>query len=168
MGTGFFLRLPERRLVRWLSGALLLLSPACVQAQEQARITSLADVAFGTIGNFTSDQSIARDVCIYSSTDRYSVTARGSGTANAFTLASGTNRLAYEVQWADSAGQTAGTTLSPNVALGGQSTFSIIGTACFFGIFRTASLITILRANALSTAAAGNYTGTLTLIIAPT
>lgn len=151
-----------------LGGIVLALSPFSAAAQEQARITGLSDVSFGTIANFTSDQSIAQNVCIYSSTDRYSVTARGSGTGNAFTLASGSNRLAYEVQWASTSGQTSGTALSPNVALTGQTSFTFLGTTCFFGIFRTASLITILRASTLSTATAGSYSGTLTLVIAPT
>lgn len=134
---------------------------------QQVRISRLTDVAFGTISNFLIDQTRTQNVCAHSTspTRGYSVTARGNGTAFAFTLASGSNRLAYEVQWAGSTGQTTGTNLVANVA---QTGFTGRGnnSTCGNGT-RTASLITILRSTAISAATTGNYTGTLTLILAP-
>ncbi len=146
--------------------ALALLGPAPGLAQ-QVRISRLTDVAFGTISNFAADQSRTQNVCAHSTsaTRGYSVTARGGGTAFAFTLASGAARLAYEVQWAGSIGQTSGTNLVANVAQGGFTGSGNTST-CGNGI-RTASLITILRTSAISAATAGAYTGTLTLILAP-
>ncbi len=146
--------------------ALALLGPVPGHAQ-QVRISRLTDVAFGTISNFTTDQIRTQNVCAHSTsaTRGYHVTARGNGTAFAFTLASGTARLAYEVQWAGSIGQTSGTNLVTNVAQGGFTGRGNNST-CGNGV-RTASLITILRTSAISAATAGAYTGTLTLILAP-
>lgn len=148
---------------------LTLLSPTGAYAQAQVQISRLVDVSFGTIANFTTDQSISQTICVYSSAANggYSVTATGSGSSGAFTLsASGGNRLRYEVQWAASANQTTGQTLTARVALGGLTSNGITS-SCVFGFLPTASLITVLRATDLSTVTAGTYTGTLSLLIAP-
>lgn len=157
-----------RTMIKWGWALPLLLVPAQVQAQN-VRVTDLADVAFGTIANFNSDLTNSQSICAYSSATnrRYSVTARGSGAGGAFTLASGSRTLAYEVQWSSSADQTSGTPLSPNVALTGQTSSAVFLSNCFFNYTATASLITILRASAVSSATAGSYSGTLTVMLAP-
>jgi hypothetical protein len=94
------------------------------------------------------------------------VQATGSGSGGAFTLASGSASLAYEVQWSQVSGQTSGTQLSPNVALTGQVS-SATQPSCNSGPSTSASLIVILRSAQLSAAAAGSYSGTLTLLVAP-
>ncbi len=154
-----------RTALRFCAG-LALLGPVAAQAQ-QVRISRLTDVAFGTISNFATDQTRTQNVCAHSTspTRGYRVTARGSGAAFAFTLASGSNRLAYEVQWAGSTGQSVGTSLVANVAQGGFTGRGNTST-CGNGV-RTASLITILRSTAIGSVTAGAYTGTLTLILAP-
>lgn len=146
---------------------LLALVPACAHAQ-QVRITSLDDVNFGTIVNLSTDQVMSQNVCIYSSGFQggYRITATGSGAGGDFTLSSGSNLLRYELQWADSANQTSGTSLSPGVPLTGQNANAFLNT-CFFGFFPTASLITILRSSETSQATAGSYTGTVWLLVAP-
>jgi hypothetical protein len=151
-----------------LLGAAALLATASGAAAQQARITALTDVSFGTISNFTTDLTLTQNVCVYSTatSGRYRVTATGSGTSSAFTLASGTNRLAYEVQWADAINQTTGDALTAGVALTQQNT-SATSSNCAAAPTRTATLITILRTSAIGAAKAGTYTGTLTLLIAP-
>jgi hypothetical protein len=147
--------------------AIALLGPLPAHAQ-QARINKLSDVAFGTVANFSTDLSNAQSVCLFSSGTgkRYHVTATGSGSSGAFTLASGGNTLGYEVQWSASAGQTSGTAMAAGVALTGLiSTATISG--CTSGPVTSASLITIIRAANISAATAGSYTGTLTLLVAP-
>ncbi len=136
-------------------------------AAQQARIRQLNDIAFGTIGSATVDLVRTDNLCVYSTaaSGRYTVTARGSGSSNAFTLVSGSNTLPYEVQWAFASGQASGIMLSPNVALAGTTTNRNSATC---GTNRlTASLIVVLRSNAQQSATAGNYAGTLTLIVAP-
>jgi hypothetical protein len=131
------------------------------------RITALSDVGFATIANLTSDAVKAQSICLYSSspTNGYRVTASGTS-GGPFILSSGTNTLAYEVQWNASTGQTSGTQLSANVATGGFIS-NATQNSCNNGPATTASLIVVLRSSALSTATAGTYTGTLTLLIGP-
>ncbi|MEO5774853.1 MAG: hypothetical protein ABIQ32_12150 [Sphingomicrobium sp.] len=144
-----------------------MLSPSNVFAQK-AQITGLSDLSFGSISNVTVDAVRNENVCVYAngSNRDYTVRATGSGSGSAFTLANGSLLLPYEVQWKDSAGQTTGSQLTTNVALANQIT-SASSTTCSSGPAATASLIVILRASALASATAGNYSGVLTLTVAP-
>jgi hypothetical protein len=131
------------------------------------QISGLTDIAFGTVDP-TAAASSAEDVCVWSNTSGkgYQVTATGSGAANAFTLTDGVNTLAYDVQWADTSGQSSGTSLATGTALGGQVSTAANPT-CSSGPAATASLIVNMSAANLQAAVAGAYTGTLTLVVAP-
>lgn len=149
--------------------ALLALAagPALAQSNN-VRLTKLSDVPFGTITNFGADSVSSQSVCAFSSssTKNYHVTANGSGAGGAFSLASGSSSLAYDVQWNSASGQTSGTQLSPNVALTGLLS-AATQQACNSGPATSGSLIVIVRSSAISSAQAGNYSGTLTLVIGP-
>jgi hypothetical protein len=154
-----------------MAGAALALAlPAWSQllAGNNVRITGLSDVSFGTIANLATDSVRSQNICVYSNspTNGYYVQATGSGSGGAFTLASGSNALAYEVQWSPVSGQSSGTSLSPTVALHGQ-TSAATQPSCNSGPSSSASLIIILRSAQLSAANAGTYSGTLTLLVAP-
>lgn len=158
--------------VRVLAGgaiALLLLcgSPAFA-ASNNVRITGLTDVAFGTVASLSSDAIQSQSVCLYANTasSGYNVRASGTGAGGAFTLSSGSNSLPFEVQWNSAAGQSSGAQLSENVALSGQIS-SATQQTCNSGPAASASLIVILRSAALSSASAGAYNGSLTLVIGP-
>lgn len=133
----------------------------------RVQISGLSDVAFGTVDPSTA-ASDAQDVCVWSNTSGrgYSLTATGSGVANAFTLSDGTNNLAYAVEWADSSGQSAGSVLTPATALGGLASTAVNPT-CSAGPAASASLIVKLTTADMQAAVAGSYTGTLTLVVAP-
>lgn len=156
------------------SGAVLCLaaaaalSPAPAAAADKARLTNLTDVAFGMVANLSADAVRAESVCLYStsSTNGYHVTATGTGAGGAFELSSGTSALAFDVGWNSAPGQSSGTLLTPNVPLTGQFSTATQQT-CNSGPATTASLIIILRSGALSSAMAGDYSGTLTLVVAP-
>jgi hypothetical protein len=169
-GTSPGLRGRSRRQAAFIGAALALALPAWsgLVAGNNARITGLSDVAFGTVANLQSDSARSQNICVYSNspTNGYYVQATGSGSGGAFTLASGANALSYEVQWASVSGQSAGTMLSPNVALTGQVS-SATQPSCNSGPSSSASLIIILRSASLSSASAGTYSGTLTLLVAP-
>jgi len=155
------------RLVKSACAALLLLCAAPAgAASNKVRISNLSDVAFGTIANLSVDAVQNQSVCLYAdtATNGYNVRASGSGAGGAFTLASGSNNLPFEVEWNSAAGQSSGTQLTANVALPGQVS-SAVQQTCNSGPATTASLILILRSAALSSAAAGTYNGSLTLII---
>jgi hypothetical protein len=140
--------------------------PATAMAQK-VRISDLSDVDFGSLTNLQADARRSQNICLYSqsSGNRYSITASGSGAGSSFTLSNGGFTLPYEVQWSDQSGQTSGTSLSPNVASTGR-TSSATHQACNSGPASSASLIILLRASALSQARAGNYSGSLTLLVA--
>lgn len=133
----------------------------------RVQISGLSDVAFGTVDP-TVAASNAQNVCVWSNTSGrgYSLTATGSGAANAFTLTDGTNTLAYAVEWSDSSGQSAGTALTTATALMGL-TSTATSPDCSSGPASSASLIVKLTAADLQAAVAGSYTGTLTLVVAP-
>lgn len=147
---------------RFAAAAMLALTaPAYAQGVQ---VSGLSDVAFGTIGNFGSDLVRSQSICAFSGLlgGRYSVTAFGSGAGGAFTLSNGAAALPYEVQWNTSAGQTSGTGLTANVPLAGQTMLL----SCPVLQTTNTSLIVILRAAQLHVATAGNYSGTLTVILA--
>lgn len=167
--AGTRLRRGRRRAAK-VGAALALALPAWsgLSAGNNVRITGLSDVAFGTVANLASDSLNSQNICVFSNsqTNGYYVQATGSGAGGAFTLASGGNALAYEVQWNQASGQSAGAQLSPNVALTGQVS-SATQPSCNSGPSSSASLIIILRSAQLSAATAGTYSGTLTLLVAP-
>jgi spore coat protein U-like protein len=156
-------------LIKWAAAAALAAMVLDAPVHADARITGLADVAFGTI-NAPIDQSNTQNVSVCSrqgtfSRAGYSVQAIGSGSGGAFTLSSGAATLDYDVQWADATNQTSGTMLQPGVASGGFGSGADLF-ACFFQL-DTASLIVTIRAAQLASATAGNYTGTLQVVISP-
>ncbi len=159
-------------LVGGWAAALLLVSlvpvaPAAA-ASNKVRITNLADVAFGTVANLGADAVQSQNVCLFADTlsTGYNITAAGTGPGGAFQLMSGASPMAYEVQWSRSAGQSSGVALTPNVPLTGQ-TSNATQQSCSTGPATTASLIIVLRSAALSSAVAGSYSGSLTLVVGP-
>jgi hypothetical protein len=147
--------------------SLVVGSPAAA-ANDKARITGLSDVAFGTIANISVDAIQSQSICVYSNsaTSGYNVTASGTGPGGNFQLLSGAQSMPFQVQWSAASGQSSGTQLSPNVPLTGQVS-SATQQTCNAGPPSSASLIVILQSSALSSATAGTYNGTLTLLVGP-
>jgi hypothetical protein len=135
---------------------------------NHVQLTGLTDVSF-----LNQDPAVAasnaQNVCVWSntSTKGYFITATGSGTASAFTLANGALTVPYSVEWAGSSAQASGSPLTTATALHGL-TSSATNPTCSAGPSSTASLIVkISTANLASMQAATTYTGTLTLVVAP-
>lgn len=152
-----------------IAGALLSWpSPASAAANDKVRITGLSDIAFGSIANLGADSVRNESLCLYSNsaTSGYNVTATGNGAGGAFELSSGGLSLPFELQWSSASGQSSGTQLRPNVPLTGQVS-TATQQACGSGPATTASLIVVLRSSALSSAAAGTYNGSITLLVGP-
>ena len=80
---------------------------------NRIQISGLADVSF-TNQDPATPAANAQNVCVWSntSTKGYNVTATGSGTGSAFTLANGAATVSYAVEWAGSSGQSTGTALT--------------------------------------------------------
>jgi hypothetical protein len=152
-----------------VAGIWLLAGSYPAVAQERfVRITGLSDINFGLIANFNADAVRSQSVCAFSGRPNlaYNIRAMGDAAGNAFALTNGSDLLPYEVQWSGTAGQTSGLNLTPNVVRTGFIS-SAAQQTCSNGPATTASLVILIRAAALQSAAGGSYTGNLTLIIAP-
>ena len=87
----------------------------------------------------------------------------GAG-GSAFELTGTSAVIPYTVEWADSAGAGTGTALTTGVALAGQGgTFT---TPDCGGVDNAQVIVTVDNAD-LAAAPADNYTGVLTLLVAP-
>jgi len=135
----------------------------------RVRISGLSDVTFASVDP-SLDATDAQNVCVWSNTSTrgYSITATGSGSGGAFTLASGAlPAVPYAVEWAPSSGQTSGTSLAATTALTGQ-TSTAINSDCTAGPSASASLVVSIGSATLQSMSAGvTYNGTLTLVVAP-
>lgn len=135
---------------------------------QRVQLTGLSDFSFPSLDPATAS-STPENVCVWSNTATkgYTITALGSGTANAFTLSDGSTTLAYGVQWNGSSGQTTGTPLAVNSAASFTSTAT--SPTCSAAPTTTASLIVGFTTAQLQAAvgSATAYTGTLTLTVAP-
>lgn len=135
---------------------------------NRVQISGLTDVSFANQDPATPAAN-AQNVCVWSntSTKGYNVTASGSGAGSAFTLANGAATVPYSVEWSASSGQASGTALTSGSALTGL-TSTATNANCASGPSSTASLIVkISTASLQNMQAATNYTGTLTLVVAP-
>lgn len=155
----------------WASAAALLAVAMEAPAHADARISGLSDIAFGTI-SATTDQSMSENVCAFSTNGGffggrdYAIRATGSGGGGAFTLSSGAATLPYEVQWADSPNQTSGVSLTAGSLMAGFGNSAFFSN-CAFQNQGTASLTIVIRGVQLAAATAGDYTGTLQIMIVP-
>jgi len=135
----------------------------------RVRISGLSDVTFSSVDPSVT-ASNAQNVCVWSNTSTrgYTITATGSGAANAFTLANGVLPVVpYTVQWASSSGQTSGTSLTAGTTLTGQ-TSTATNQDCSSGPAASASLVVSIGSSTLQSMSAGvTYNGTLTLVVAP-
>jgi hypothetical protein len=135
----------------------------------RVRISGLSDINFSN-ADPSANASNAQNVCVWSntSTKGYTITATGSGAANAFTLTSGALApVPYTVEWAGSSGQTSGTSLTAGSTLTGQ-TSSATNQDCSAGPASSASLVVSIGSSNLQAMTAGvTYNGTLTLLVAP-
>lgn len=127
------------------------------------QISALDDIPLGAYtggGDMTGDD----DLCVYSNNGGYDITATGNGAAGAFELIGGSANIPYTVAWATTAGAGTGTSLIAGVTLANQG-----------GTFTTpncngadnAQVIVTVDDVALASAPADNYTGVLTLLVAP-
>jgi hypothetical protein len=127
------------------------------------QISALDDIA---LGNYTGVASMtgADDLCVYSNNGGYDITATGNGPGSAFELIGTSANIPYTVEWADTAGAGTGTPLAAGVTLADQvGTF----TTPNCGGAENARVLVAVNNNDLASAPAGNYTGVLTLLVAP-
>ncbi len=133
-----------------------------VTKQSEVKISGLNDIALTVQGDGSATGSTT--ACIYrNGTGSYTVTASGSGAASAFALTDGNSGvMPYSVTFDDGSGAAA---LTKNTALTGLTNANTLSSSCNGGTNATIE-VTVSTAD-FSSAPAGDYTGTLTLVIAP-
>lgn len=135
----------------------------------RVRISGLSDVTLAPT-DLSTPATDTQDVCVWSNTvgRKYNIKATGSGTGGAFELAAGASTYPYTVAWnAAGAGQTTGTTLTANTALGSLSS-AATSSDCAAGASKSATLLISVASTTLQTMTSGvNATGSLTLLVAP-
>ncbi|MES2661943.1 MAG: hypothetical protein V4629_01440 [Pseudomonadota bacterium] len=145
-----------------------------VTKSVQAQISDLQDMTLANWGVGDGAVSLSSNVCVYSSTGNYKVTASGSGAASAFTLSNGSTNIAYSVTWnAGGAGNLSntGTALTTSVQSTGYTTATTASANCSGGGASndTARVIVGITSGNMDAAvsSATAYTGTLTLLVSP-
>ena len=140
----------------------------------QAQISDLSDMTLPSWSIGQGAVTLYSNVCIYSSTGSYKVTATGNGTSNAYTIASGSNTMPYSVVWnAGGVGSLAntGTSLTTNVQSTSFTNASTTSATCSGGgsANDTARVVVNIANTDISAAASSStaYTGTLTMLITP-
>ncbi len=135
-----------------------------ISVDDEVRISNLDDIILGTFAG--TDSTGTSPACIYrNSATTYQITASGDGTANAFTLSAGpgAGTVDYSVTYADAA--TPAVSMSSGIALTGQDGADNDVDCANTGDNALIS-VTVAAADAAALPA-GNYAGTLTLVVAP-
>lgn len=140
-----------------------------VSVPSRVQITGLTDVAFTNVDPSTTATN-AQSNCVWSNTATkgYTITATGSGTSGAFTLASGALApVNYSVQWNQSTGQSTGTALTAASVSGTFNSTATTPTCATAPATSSSLIVSISSAQLLTMASLTTYTGTLTLLVSP-
>jgi hypothetical protein len=143
----------------------LILLPSFAYSQT-ARITDLVDLNGGTWAGESGQINLEDDICIFSSSGNYTVTASGSGAANRFRVANGAEFMNYTVRWNNVSGTTSGQVqLTKDVVSATLATTETVSDDCSGGATPTAHIQVRFGNGQLRKNLPGSYTGTLTLVI---
>lgn len=126
--------------------------------QNSVRISGVDDINLGTRSSLTVSERYTEDVCVYSSTGAYAVTATSVNGAFEMRSDDGPDAILYRVQWVSGGAQD----LVPAIALGGLrgdvSDIDCDGT-------QNASIRIIVSASSFNNADPGVYADTLMLLV---
>ena len=132
-----------------------------INIDDIVQLQGLDDLLLGNYGG-SGRVSARESFCVYrNGSDTYQVTARGNGDGGAFTLLNNDDEIPYSLEWDDS---SVVTPMSANNNLTQRQNASV--NICSSGT-SNASINITLQESDLTASPAGNYRGTLTLIIAP-
>ncbi|MFZ1426724.1 MAG: hypothetical protein WAS21_08160 [Geminicoccaceae bacterium] len=131
------------------------------------KLTGVGDITLAPNADaLAANVTMFDDVCVYSNVTaarNFTVTASGDGAANAFTVTDGTTPIAYTVTFKAGTGGT-GTALTAGTVSGnfanGANNYDCTGGA-------TSSFDVTFSPDAMQAGFAGDYTGTLTLLVSP-
>ena len=141
-----------------------------------ARISGMTEFNFG-IWSGAGDLAANDNICIgrsgvgFFGTGTYRIRASGDGAPgdpSAFTLSNGVNTITYQAYFNDQTGTANRQSLTAGVTLTGQTSggFPLIFNLLFGCVIQNANLSIVVPETELRTAA-GNYAGTLALLLIP-
>ncbi len=138
------------------------------------KISDLQDINLGTVSTVNGDIKGSTTACIYSnqpaaggSGGGYQVTANGNGAGNAFTVSDGANTLAYTAYWKPDTSAGDGTQVTSGSSLANQDGADTSSISCA-GTGLNAKFTVAFSQSNIAAAPPGTYTGTATIVIAPT
>lgn len=140
-------------------------SEITLEKASEVRISNLSDINFGS--NVTSPDARHTDVCIYSSTGSYDVTASsGAGQGSKFYLSNGAGaKIEYDVEWNDEASGNSGQNLNHGQVSNEQSGANTSQHDCGGSV--NARMFVEVKESSFRSAPADNYSDTLTLVVSP-
>lgn len=145
-----------------------------VTKNVQAQISDIQDMTLSNWSVGDGAVTLTSNVCVYSSTGTYKVTATGSGLLGIYTIGSGLNLIPYTVKWnAGGAGNLAdtGTNLTAGIQSSSFGNASTTSANCSGGGAGndTARVVVGITQSAMDSAASSPtpYTGTLTMLVTP-
>ena len=130
------------------------------------KISGISDLSFGSYsGSGTAAQN--DNVCVYTNnaSGNYKVTAKGSGTALAFTLTNSVQIVPYTVRWNNISGTSGNIALTTNSQSGTLSGANTSSQNCAGG--SNSNFQVLITQGSLMSVPAGTYSGILTLVIDP-
>lgn len=133
-----------------------------VEIPDTIRISELDDFDLGLYAG--TDINVSQTLCVFrGSGGNYAVTAAGSGAGTSFTLTDGTGDIPYTATWNDGSGPAA---LDPGVLLGNRTNSFSNNDTCNGGTNNNVTLsVSINAVDVDAVNSAGNYSGTLTLLV---
>ena len=133
---------------------------------NEVRISNLQDVNFGGNNSAPSQQFI--DVCVYSTTGSYRITASSaSGTGNTFRMANSgsTQFITYDLDYNDEALGTSGADLNNSSLSSVFTGADQVNDDCGGGV--NGRLFVQVSGSSFNQASSGSYSDTLTLVVSP-
>lgn len=135
------------------------------------KITDLDDLDAGIWSGESNDVELVDDLCVYSTTGSYKITAEGSAPSGKFKVYNtedSKESIDFRVYWNDEAFNNSGeeqlTTKKESLT---QSTSEIEDENCNNGTVLTARIRIVFNYNDLVASFAGSYSGTVTLTVQP-
>lgn len=156
--------------MRTLALILALLAPMQAQALSLMQITGLSDMALPSWSIGDAAPEATMDVCVYAVLPIAGQYAIRASSPDGFVLKNGMQQIPYTLYWNDGGagnlGGALGAQLTNNVTLTGRQNANVLSALCLLGVTGPTARLTMRISSAAMTAAlAGNYSGTLTLMI---
>ena len=136
-----------------------------IVAVDELRISGINDADFG-IWNGNNNITRNDDVCVYSNSTLYQITATGDGPSGYQLVSAAGDTIDYQVRWNDVSGTNrGGSNLTSGVALTDQTGADQLSTNCSGG--NNARIRIRILSSQFDANAPGLYTGTLTILVEP-